>query len=482
MNESTVDAFKRTLNNLRFTKTTNKAKQDRLINALKELAFKDPSYREDIVETIRAYADIVDPVTRILIIDLIHAIISSSGDEYKDFFNEHIVDIFLSAYIHADRIARRNLFEKRQQWDSYLPKEVLKELDETIRNVHPVYSEVSERSELIACHQEKIELFRRIKELREQLDELKAGLGKPEPFLGVENSKQHNPDNNVVPIEKPQPSTANVPKSTKSSDDKVSSEKSSNHSNEIPTKADASLSAPRISKNVTKLQPISRTSAIERLPEKRPNTMPYVPESLTEDKGNNEELIVDSRMDASPPKMRYRPARIPHKDLQRFNGTSGDKLNSEMKSRSNPKASTYDPNGMNSVAGPSMAESSVAGPSMARLSVNKVQNRPLAPLNAPKPKIPNLSESASDSPNLLDTVLNDMNQLYGNLSNPKLNPESEKRKHQEERRKLALELTQHVREWDNVCFEPPRKISKNDKNFKEIRIPPPDLRFVKFWY
>lgn len=193
MNAYLVDTFERTLNNLRFIESTDKAKQHQLINNLKRLALaEDPACREDIVVNIRSFADIVDPDLKVLIIDLIHALISSSIDEYRNFFNEHIVDIFFSAYIHASKLTRAKLFETREQWQSYFPKDVLKELDDTIKNVDPEYPVVQERSE----YQEKIDLYREIQALRILRDELQADLENPQP------SKANVPKSAIEPLPK----------------------------------------------------------------------------------------------------------------------------------------------------------------------------------------------------------------------------------------------------------------------------------------
>lgn len=483
MNTDMADIFRRTLNHrFHFTNTTDKAQQDHLIDTLKKLALVDLSCREDIVETIRAYADSVDPESKILIIDLIHAIISSSGGEYKDFFNEHIVDIFFSAYIHASKITRENLFEKREQWVSYFPKEVLKELDDAIRNVHPEYPVVPDRSELIAMHQERIELYHEIEALRKQRDELRA-----------ESSKQYHAVDELVPIEKPQLSTVKELKSTQMSDGKPSSKKGSTHSNERrakishpaiktlalrPAKVEASLPEQKNSKDVTKLllQPISGTSTNESLQKKSPKSLRCMPMLLADDNTSmmqnkkhsrviakasriepkDNESIDDSQKNSSSAKMAYGPALILHKDLHRFRSTaSGDTSTSVIKRRSNAIAPRYKSNVMNSEAGPSMAGPSVKGP--------------LAPLKSSRPKIAasKLGKSEAAPTNLLDTLLNDMNTLYGN-KNPKISRELLKKAHQEERRKLVLKLTEHEREWDNVFFEPPRKITKTDKHFREI--------------
>lgn len=193
MNAYSVDTFKRTLNNVRFIKSTDKTKQDQLINNLKQLALaEDPSCRDEIVENIRSFADSVDPDLKVLIIDLIHALISSSIDEYKDFFNEDIVDIFFSAYIHASKLRRAKLFETREQWQSYFPKDVLKELDDTIKNVDPEYPVVQERFE----YQKKIDLYREIQALRIQRDELQTDLENPQP------SKANVPKSAIEPLPK----------------------------------------------------------------------------------------------------------------------------------------------------------------------------------------------------------------------------------------------------------------------------------------
>lgn len=53
--EAKTDVLRRTLNQLRLSKTNDKAQQDRLMNDLKNLAFKD-LLCAIIAQTIRAYA------------------------------------------------------------------------------------------------------------------------------------------------------------------------------------------------------------------------------------------------------------------------------------------------------------------------------------------------------------------------------------------------------------------------------------------
>lgn len=198
-NGNIYDTFKHTLNKLRATKI-NLYQKDHLMRQLEDLAFEDPSCKEGIVETIRAYVDIVDPETKIWLIDLIYLIISSPRrNGYNNHFNEHIVDIFFSAYIRAGRIARDKLFEKREQWDSYFPKKVLKELDDTIRRADPTYPVIPERSDLIAKHKERIALLREVNILRAERDRIKAEWEICEPVSAAKISKP-NPADEKIPI------------------------------------------------------------------------------------------------------------------------------------------------------------------------------------------------------------------------------------------------------------------------------------------
>lgn len=201
-NANIYDTFKRTLNKLRATKI-NLYQKDHLMRQLEDLAFEDPSCKEGIVETIRAYVDTVDLETKILLIDLIYLIISSPRrNGYNNHFNEHIVDIFFSAYIRAGRIARDKLFEKREQWDSYFPKKVLKELDDTIRRADPTYPIVPERSDLIAKHKERIALLREVNILRAERDRMKAEWEICEPVSVAKISKPNPADEKIIPIQK----------------------------------------------------------------------------------------------------------------------------------------------------------------------------------------------------------------------------------------------------------------------------------------
>lgn len=166
IDRNVVGVFKRSLNNLQFSKMKDINQRDHLILDLKSLAFEDLSYRDDFVEAIRAQSDMADIKTKILIIKLIFAIVSTIKGEYKGLFDEHIVDIVFSAYAHGDDMIKTELFDMREKWDPYFSKAILIELDNTIRNVDKRWLNSTERPKQIALHKEKIALLNEIERLK----------------------------------------------------------------------------------------------------------------------------------------------------------------------------------------------------------------------------------------------------------------------------------------------------------------------------
>lgn len=73
INQNIVGFFKNSLNNLQFFKPMDINQRDHLILISKLFTFEDLSYREEIVEAIRALADMVDIKSKILVINLILA-------------------------------------------------------------------------------------------------------------------------------------------------------------------------------------------------------------------------------------------------------------------------------------------------------------------------------------------------------------------------------------------------------------------------
>lgn len=227
-----VDLYKRTLNDS--TKINNKLQRDHLIISLRELALKDLSCSDEIVEAIRVHADIVDLDSKILIIDLIQSMVSSINGEYRGRFDKHIVDIFFSAYIHADRKTRAELFERRDKWDPYFSRKILRELDVTINRADADYLIVPKRPEQLAMHKEKVSLIRSIGELVKERDALFARMRQRQEVSDQGLKPQNTANQLVQNIAKPQPSEKNVSKADNLFGD-VSSEESETE-DETPAK------------------------------------------------------------------------------------------------------------------------------------------------------------------------------------------------------------------------------------------------------
>lgn len=170
INRTIVDVFKRSLINLQFSKTKDLNQRENLILVLKSLAFDGSSNRDKIVEAIRVHADMVDIKSKMLIIKLILAMVSTIKSEYKGLFDEHIVDIVFSVYAKGDDITKTELFDMREKWNPYFSKEILMELDNTIRNVDKRWPNFSERPEHISLHREKIALLNEIERLKKERD------------------------------------------------------------------------------------------------------------------------------------------------------------------------------------------------------------------------------------------------------------------------------------------------------------------------
>lgn len=297
-NGNIIDSFKRTLNKLRAGKI-DAYQKDRLMMRLEELAYKDKLCSEGIVETIRAYVDNVDPDTKIWIIDLVYIIISSHRGVFGDHFNEHIVDIFFSAYIHAGSIDREKLFEKREHWDSYFPKKVLKDLDDTIRRIDRSYPVVPKRSVLISRHKERIALLHEVQALTANRNMIKADLKRCQPVPTL------NPIDKLVPIIA-EPSENEAPAKRFKQATKA----------EVLQPIEGNSLRPQASGNVAlpMLQPI-RGISNEKLIQNSPNIRPNGPRSLTDDNTTSTstknsivgESIDDDRIKAILAEMMYVP-------------------------------------------------------------------------------------------------------------------------------------------------------------------------------
>lgn len=223
INRNIVGVFKRALNNLQYSKTKDINQRDHLILELKSLAFEGLSYRDEIVGAIRAQADIVDIKSNMLIIKLILAIVSANNGEYKGFFDEHIVDIFLSSYANGDDITKTELFDMREKWNPYFSKNTLIELDNTVRKVDKRWLNFSEKPVQLGFHKEKIALLNEIERLKKDRDLARAQMEKRRQNVVITTTPRELPVAKPNPVKeeqkavgpvihgKPQPAIVTVP-------------------------------------------------------------------------------------------------------------------------------------------------------------------------------------------------------------------------------------------------------------------------------
>lgn len=208
INRNIVGDFKRSLINLQFSKTKDLNQREHLILVLKSLAIDGSSNRDEIVEAIRVHADMVDIKSKMLIIKLILAMVSTIKSEYRGLFDEHIVDIVFSVYAKSDAITKTELFDMREKWNPYFSKEILMELDNTIRNVDKRWLNFSERPEQISLHKEKIALLNEIERLKKERDLARAQMDnrrrgnanapKPKELLSVAKSNPVKEEEKIV--------------------------------------------------------------------------------------------------------------------------------------------------------------------------------------------------------------------------------------------------------------------------------------------
>lgn len=291
-----VDLYKRALNDLHSSRIMDKVKRDHLLISLRELAFKDLSCSNEIVEAIRLQADMVDLDAKIVIIDLIHSMVSSIKGEYKGRFDVHIGDIFFSAYIHADKRTRAELFDRRDKWDPYFSKEILNELDDTMRNADSDYPIVKKRPEQLAMHKEKVSLLISIEQLKKDRDALIARMGQHKEVSVVQRSKPLNPVNEMVQnIEKPQPSIEKPSKKVESSNDEsLSSGSSSSGSDGSESEDETPKSSQEVTKENSLPTPQASGAVKKSMPEMEKTPQNNVPESLSESSSDESSSDSDS--------------------------------------------------------------------------------------------------------------------------------------------------------------------------------------------
>lgn len=128
-NKRTAASFKYDLDLLRASKIKDNMERDHLINILTLTASENISCSQEIVDVIRNQMKVVSAQSKILIVALVFAIVSSVGIEYTKHFDKYIIEIFMAAFVYADPVGRMKLFEMRKKWDDYFSNEVLNELD-----------------------------------------------------------------------------------------------------------------------------------------------------------------------------------------------------------------------------------------------------------------------------------------------------------------------------------------------------------------
>lgn len=175
-----ADSYKLDLELLRASKIQDDMERDHLINILTLTAYEDISCSQAIVDVIRNQMKVVSAQSKILIVALVFAIVTSVGMEYKILFDKYIIEIFMDAFVCSDSAGRWKLFEMRDKWDIYFSKKSLHELDCAAKKIDRNWPIIRKRPERFEMNEENMTKRAEIQQLNEKKRILLAEIEKLE--------------------------------------------------------------------------------------------------------------------------------------------------------------------------------------------------------------------------------------------------------------------------------------------------------------